>query len=368
MAEWSPMKTVLLLISFAGALFFGAPPAPTQQRATASQSLAPVDVGPTGIAIKRPVFAGACKACPWGVLAAVTRAAMKPYGYDVQICWICWSSYGPREMADKTKPVIPPGAESNPYVEPPPNAVPDISATSEINLTNAWNGEGAYAKDRKQRHNYRIIAMVQQPNFLLMAANKKSGITDLAQIKSRSQPTWIAFTSHDSAVDQVLSYYGITEEALKAKGGGFITSQDREKRATADVFIGGGLLVDTPEQRMWYEASQLDDLVFFDVPEPLLKKLENQPGYSAATAPIALLRGLERPIPTVMRSSHVIYVRDDAPDSFTYAVAKALDEHQELFRMYGDPWYYDTRLVASSKVIPMAPGAMRYYRERGYVK
>ena len=41
------------------------------------------------------------------------------------------------------------------------------------------------------------------------------------------------------------------------------------------------------------------------------------------------------------------------------AVAKALDEHQELFRMYGDPWYYDTRLVASSKVIPMAPGAMR---------
>ena len=40
----------------------------------------------------------------------------------------------------------------------------------------------------------------------------------------------------------------------------------------------------------------------------------------------------------------------------------ALDEHEELFRMYGDPWYYDTRLVASSKVIPMAPGAVRYYR------
>lgn len=331
-------------------------------------SLAPVDIGPTGIAIKRPVFAGACKACPWGVLAAITREAMKPYGYDVQICWLCWSNFGPREMADKTKPVIPPGAGSNPYVEPPPDDVPDISATSEINLIDAWNGEAAYAKDHKQRRNYRIVAMVQQPNFLLLAASKKSGITDLSQIKDRAQPTWIAFTSRDSVIDLVLSYYGITEAGLKAKGGGFVNSSDREKRAAADVFIGGGLLVDTPEQRMWYEASQLNDLVFFDIPDSLLAKLEGQRGYKAATAPIALLRGLERPISTVMRSAHVIYVRDDAPDSFTYAVAKALDEHQELFRMYGDPWYYDTRLVASSKVIPMAPGAMRYYRERGYVK
>jgi TRAP-type uncharacterized transport system substrate-binding protein len=36
--------------------------------------------------------------------------------------------------------------------------------------------------------------------------------------------------------------------------------------------------------------------------------------------------------------------------------------------MYGDPWYYDTRLVAKSAVIPLAPGAAKYYRERGYLK
>ncbi len=330
--------------------------------------LKPVDVGPTGIALHRPVFAGACKACPWGVLAEVTRSAMKPYGYDVVICWVCWSNFGPREMADRTKPVIPPGAEKNPYVESPPDAVPDISATSEVNLINAWNGTGAYAKDGKKRQNYRVIAAVQQPNFLMMAASKKSGITDLAQVKERSQPTWIAFTNRDEVIETVLAYYGITEEGLKAKGGGFITGDDRVKRAGADVFLGGALLVDTPEQRMWYEASQLNDLIFFDVPPSLLDKVSAVAGYVRATAPIALLRGVERPIPTVMRSTHLIYVRDDAPDSFTYAVAKALDEHQELFRMYGDPWYYDTRLVAVSNTIPMAAGALKYYRERGYVK
>src|SRR5579871_2617673 len=64
-------------------------------------------VAPTGIDVKRPLFGGACKACPWGVLAAVTKEALKGAGYDVQICWVCWSSYGPREMADRSRPVWP---------------------------------------------------------------------------------------------------------------------------------------------------------------------------------------------------------------------------------------------------------------------
>ena len=34
------------------------------------------------IASKKPVFAGACKACPWGVLAQVTADALKFYWYD----------------------------------------------------------------------------------------------------------------------------------------------------------------------------------------------------------------------------------------------------------------------------------------------
>ena len=364
------MRTRLPIVAFLTLVVLGSLLSAHAQNAVRSrETLAKlVNIGPTGIGIKRPVFAGACKACPWGVLASVTQGALKPYGYDVQICWVCWSNFGPREMADQTKPVLPPGAEDNPYIEPPPDAVPDISATSEINLIDAWNGEGAYAGDHKKRQNYRVIAVVQQPNFLMLAANRKSGISDLSQAKTRTQPTWIASTNRDKAIDQILDWYGITEEGLKNKGGGFIRTQQREQRAAADIFIGGAVLADTPEQRMWYEVSQLDDLIFFDIPEPLLARLAALPGYTRATAPIAFLRGAERPISTVMRSSHVIYVRDDAPDSFTYTVAKALDEHQELFRMYGDPWYYDTRAVAKSTVIPLAAGAARYYWERGYLK
>src|SRR5690242_5089853 len=306
----------------------------------------------TTIAAKKPVFAGACKACPWGILAKVTADALSYYGYQTTICWVCWSSFGPREMGDKTKPV------------PPPDAVPDISATSESNLIDAWNGTGPYAADGKQRRNYRVVAGIRTATYMLAAASRKSGITNLRQIKDRAQPTW---SVGNNAI--VFNYYGIKPEDLRAHGGGIMPANaSREKRASGDVFIGTGLLANTPEQRSWYEASQLNDLVFLEFEEPLIARLAQEPGYQRATVPLALFRGVNRPIPTVMRPNHFIYVRDAAPDSFAYDVAKALAEHRELLQVQLEPWYYDPRTVAVSKVIPMHPGAVKYYRERGYLK
>jgi len=60
--------------------------------------------------------------------------------------------------------------------------------------------------------------------------------------------------------------------------------------------------------------------------------------------------------------------RAATPHGFAYDVAKALDEHRQLFQVQLEPWYYDPQTVAVSKVIPMHPGAMKYYRERGYVR
>src|SRR6185295_12578908 len=105
---------------------------------------------------KRPVFAGACKACPWGILAGVTAEALKPSGYDVQICWVCWGNFGPRQMGDKTIAALPAPYDwdepngTTEYAEMPPQAVPDISATALWNLLEAWDGTGGYRQDGKK--------------------------------------------------------------------------------------------------------------------------------------------------------------------------------------------------------------------------
>jgi TRAP transporter TAXI family solute receptor len=355
------MRTIVRSIALAAILLLSLGLNPGE----AQNAKAPVSAS---IAAKKPVFAGACKACPWGVLAKVTADALRSYGYETTICWVCWSNFGPREMGDRTKPVMPPGNANAEYTEPPPDAVPDFAATSETNLIDAWNGAGAYARDKKQRRNYRVIAVVRTPTYMLVAASKKSGITDLRQIKDRKEPTWIA-SNNEAVNDIIFGYYGIKIDDLKAKGGGLLPgSSGREKRAAADLFIGAGLLTNTPEQRSWYEASQLNDLVFFQMEEPLLAKLAAEPAYERTTLPLAYFRGVDRPIQTVVRRNHFIYALDETPDEFAYAVAKALDEHRELFQEQIEPWYYDPATVASSKTIPMHPGAMKYYRERGYVK
>ena len=325
---------------------------------------------PYGIAAKRPLVAGACKGCPWGSLAYAVNAALKPYGYDAQVCWVCWSSYGPREVADKTKPVMPPGESLPYYIEPPPDGVPDIGITSDVNLTDAYLGRGAYAGDHKPRQNYRVIATVLQPNYLLVAVSKKSGIKSLFDIKDRKEPTRIWIDNTSPITSEILKYYGIDPVKLEIRGGGIIRPLllEREERASADVYIGGGLLVNTPEQHTWYEVTQLADLEFLQLDDQLLDQLTKYPGYQRTLIPMGYMRGVDRRIPTVMRDRHVVYVRDDAPDDFAYTLAKALDEHQDEFRKLAQPYYYDIHEVAKSDVVPIHPGALKYYRERGYIK
>lgn len=343
--------------------------------AQASGAITPAPPDPTarppyGIQVGRPLVAAACKGCPWGALAYAVAAAMKPYGYDIQVCWVCWSTFGPREVADKTKPVLPPGDNFPFYIEPPPDGIPDMGITSDRNLTDLYLGRAAYAKDHKPRHNVRVIATVLQPNYLLTAVSVKSGIKSLFDIKDRTEPTRIWVDGNNAAVQEILKYYDIDIASLEKKGGGIIKPLliERQERASADVYIGGAVLANTPEQHTWYEVTQLSDLKFLQMDDQLIDRLAQIPGYKRGIVPMGYLRGIDHRIPTVVRDRHVIYVRDDAPDDFAYTLAKALDEHQDEFRKLAQPYYYDIRQVGISDVVPLHPGALKYYRERGYIK
>ena len=52
-----------------------------------------------------PVFGGACEICPWGAMAEVVKAAMQPYGYDVQICYNC--NGADRRRLSRPDPAVP---------------------------------------------------------------------------------------------------------------------------------------------------------------------------------------------------------------------------------------------------------------------
>ena len=323
----------------------------------------------TGYAIKKPVFGGACPTCPWGAMAEVVKAALKPYGWDVQVCYVC--AGGPREarMVAGAMMPVPRGSASAPL--PLPKGPVDFGATGSQFLQWAYLGIHDFAKDPEgPRKHLRVVAHIQEPTYYIIAVKADSGITDLSQIvEKRLRVKIMASTGIGGPITPtILSFYGLTEEKMKSLGGELRTETDPEHRQNLDVIIGFGSLVNAPEYNMWYELSQKHDLKYLELPDDLKAKLAKDFYLDRKNIPLGLFRGINRPIPTVARSGVVIYGRTDMPDDFAYILAKAMDEQQDLLQWTHMNFSYNWRMVWKAFDIPLHPGAARYYRERGYMK
>ena len=324
----------------------------------------------TGIELKKPVFGGACKLCPWGAMGQAVKNAMRFYGYDVQLCYNCNAADSTRIVAGARVP--PPYRKDAAVSEAmaPPNAPGlgpvDFGATAEQFLCNAYHGTGIYAKD-KAMDNLRLIANIQSPWFLIVAAKASTGITDLSQIKEKRWPIRIFAPRGDPNVLQILAYYGLTPDAIVAAGGAVGASP--ADRANFDIIIHGGAGLSTaPEWNVLTEVSQQYDLNYLEIPEPVLAKLAQTPQVYRGYIPVGLLRGVERPIPTIVRNGTTIYARADTPDGFAYDVARAMDEHQDELQWTNQNFSYNVHNVWKACDVPLHPGAARYYKAMGYMK
>ncbi len=324
----------------------------------------------TGIEQKKPVFGGACEICPWGAMAEVVKAVMKPYGYDVQICYNCNGADAPRIVSEaRTPPPYKPDPAVSEALAPrnaPGLGAVDFGAVAIQFLRNAYRGTGMYARE-KPRTNLCLIANIQDPSYMLVAAKAETGITNLAQIRQKRWPVRILTAGIGGDSTRILAHFGLSRQEIEAAGGRVgNTAEDREK---FDVVIGGGGVMTTaPEWRIWTEISQKFDLNFMQLPDDLLAQIARDTEQELGTIPPGLYRGVERPIPTVVRTGTVVYCRTDTPEDFAYLVAKAMDEQQALLQWSHLNFSYNVHTVWKGYEVPLHPGAARYYKEKGYMK
>jgi TRAP transporter TAXI family solute receptor len=325
--------------------------------------------GISGIRVKKPVFGGACRLCPWGAMAQVVKDAMQFYGYEVQICHNCNAAAAPVIVSQAN---LPPPYRKDPAVSvamAPPNdpglGPVDFGATAVQFLCSAYDGTGIYAHGKPMK-NLRLIANIQSPWYLVVAARTETGITDLSRIRQQHWPVKIFAAPNDPMVKEILAYYGLSVESITAAGGD--VSQAAAGLSSFDIIIHGGFMTTAPEFRILNEVSQKYDLNYLELPPALLTKLATEPQIRRGTIPVGLLRGVERPIPTVVRDGTVVYTRADVPENFAYDVARAMDEHQDLLQWTNQDFSYNVHDVWSACDVPLHPGAARYYRKVGYMK
>jgi TRAP-type uncharacterized transport system substrate-binding protein len=353
-----------------------------------------------GMAAKKPVLAGACAFCPWGAIADIVKAAAKSTSWDVQVCYNCSGANSIRLPAGHKLPPLRSPVQISEGSPPPPYGLVDFGVSAQSFLHDAYLGVGTFKGDGPYK-NLRLIAVIEHPSYLVVAVKKSSGITDLAEIKAKKMPVRI-YTSGAGA-DTILAYYGLTREALESWGGSIGPSgggeggggarganppgtvapaagranaaplpENRGGRATRvqdfDVYIHGyAIMANNPESNLLYQVTQIYELNFLQLPEDLLNRLAEYP-MQRVVMPQAYFAGVERNISTVGGNYEVVFCRDDAPDGFSYDIAKALDQHKDLLKWAILPYSYNPATVGVDKDVPLAPGAARYYREAGYIK
>jgi TRAP-type uncharacterized transport system substrate-binding protein len=348
-----------------------------------------------GYAAHRPIFGGSCKQCPWGWMGEIVKQAMQPFGYDVQICYSC--AGGPREtrLVAAAAQAPSPTSDSEAFermlgLDPgdapaPPNGAIDFGATTTNYLTWAYRGTHEFEKEGPKPH-LRLLAVIPSPFFLVVGVRKDLGVHDLAQLKALKRPLRVLWDGpmwgdgsirgdHNSPAPEfgdgwsrtVLQYYGLTVHDILAAGGEMRNGILPSERKDFDLVIYAGDQSAAPEFNVLSEVSQKYDLEFLALPDPLRDELAAKFSMQKRDLPAAFLRGVSKPVPTVAILGNVIYGRDDMPDDFAYALAKALDVHKDLWLWGYEHFAYIPDLVWKNDDVPLHPGAARYYSERHYM-
>jgi hypothetical protein len=271
-------------------------------------------------------MAGACDSCPWGALADIVKEAAKSTQWDIQICYTCSTANSIRLPANHKIPPLRSAAQAQSPL--PPYAPVDFGASSPGNLRDGFLGQGTFKEDGPYK-NLRLIAMVEQPSYVVVAVKQSLAITDLAEIKNRRMP--VRIYANGAEASTILSYYGITGEALQSWGGlmgpagsagGGAGARGTNGATTParvqdyDVYIhSNSIMANNVESNLMYQVTQLADLQFLQLPDDLLSKMAQWP-MERVTLPHNYFRGVDRKIATVGRNGQVVFCRDDASGEF----------------------------------------------------
>lgn len=234
----------------------------------------------------------------------------------------------------------------------------------------AFNGYEGRGKFKKQYNNMRHL-MSLYPGVFQMAVPKKSNIHSVADLKDkRIVPGKVGWTGTVLA-ELVLKSYGLTFEQIKKNGGlvSYVTYADSAalmKDGHSDCYIA---CTSCPQATI-IDLNFRPGIRMLPIDKAHMKKiLGAEPGLMETVIPKDAYKGMTADVPAVGTVTSII-VNKDVPDDLVYNIVKTLYANwPELAKV-------KKKAIEASKPenavmgarIPVHPGAMRYYKEKGYVK
>ena len=225
-------------------------------------------------------------------------------------------------------------------------------------LKAAWDGdERAGFKARLDK--LRVIGAIY-PNYIQIVATADSGIKTLADLKGKSLSVGAPKSGTELNSRAILAAAGLSYKDLgKVEYLPFAESVDLMKNRQLDATLqSAGLGVASLK-----DLSTSTDITVVAVPKEVVDKIG--PPFTAVKIPANTYTGQEKDVPTAAVTNYLV-TSTAVSDDLAYQMTKLIFESlPELANAHVAGKGIKLETAATGSPIPLHPGAIRYYKEKG---
>ena len=247
-----------------------------------------------------------------------------------------------------------------------------------VQLTMAYRGKGPFPK----RLPLRTIAVFPSYDVMGFAVHESTGITSIAQIKKERFPLKVSIRTMDKAarkedstmftVAEVLRAAGFTLEDIRRWGGEIhLASRPSLPARRAEIESRRVNAIFDEGIKSWARTALENGFRFLPVEGSILKHMVML-GYRPARMPESRFEGMGVDIQTLDFSGWPMIVRADMPEDVAYALCETIEKRKDIIPTDNYKPLDIAQLCANDEEspydVPLHRGAVRFYRERGYLK
>ncbi len=228
-------------------------------------------------------------------------------------------------------------------------------------LKAAWDGD-AEAGFKTRLDKLRIIGAIY-PNYIQIVATADSGIKTLADLKGKRLSVGAPKSGTELNSRAILAAAGLSYKDLrKVEYLPFAESVDLMKNRQLDATLqSAGLGVASLK-----DLSTSIDIVVVSVPKTVVDKIG--PPFTSMEIPANTYAGQEKDVPTAAVINYLV-TSTAVSDDLAYQMTKLIFESlPELAKAHAAGKDIKLETAASGSPIPLHPGAIRYYKEKGLLK
>jgi len=237
----------------------------------------------------------------------------------------------------------------------------EIAFTLGDSLKAAWEGdEEAGFKTRLDR--LRTIGAIY-PNYIQIVATAESGIKTLADLKGRSLSVGAPKSGTELNARAILAAAGLSYRDIgKVEYLPFAESVDLMKNRQLEATLqSAGLGVASLK-----DLSTSTDITVVAVPRDIVDKIGSP--FVSMTIPANTYTGQDKDVPTAAVINYLI-TSSAVTDDLAYQMTKSIFESlPELANSHAAGKEIKLETAAMGSPVPLHPGAIRYYREKGLIK